>query len=60
MTTYTVTTRSILYETYEVEAENEEQVRQIYLSNEWLDLSVMGSDTEDTEIYDITPNEEQN
>jgi len=59
MTKYTVTIRSILYETYEVEAENEKQVREIYDSKEWLDLSVMGSDTEDTEIYDITPNEEQ-
>ena len=60
MAKYTVTTRSILYEYHEVEAENEEQVREIYESNAWYGVTRHNSHTEDTDIYDITPNEEQN
>lgn len=57
MTTYTVTIRSILYASYEIEAETEAEARQIAETQSG--LCEVHSWTEDTEIYDITPNEEK-
>lgn len=53
MTTYTVTIRSILYASYEIEAETEAEARQIAETESG--LCEVHSWTEDTEIYDITP-----
>lgn len=54
MATYTVTERSIVYRTYTVEAENEQEVRNLYETT-GLGEGYFSEYSEDTDIYDITP-----
>jgi hypothetical protein len=54
MNTYTITTRSVLYCTYEVEAETETEARKILDDSQfYTDLTEVHSWTEDTEVYEI-------
>ena len=50
MNTYTITTRSTLYTTYEVEAENEAEARKILDDARYDELCEDTSWTEDTEV----------
>lgn len=50
MKTYTITTRSILYTTYEVEAETEADARKILDDARYDGLDETTSWTEDTEV----------
>ena len=59
MNTYTITTRSVLYCSYEVEAETEAEARQILEGSQFYsDLTEIHSWTEDTEIYEVELEEE--
>ena len=53
MNTYTITMRSIQYSIYEIEAETEAEARQIVDGQFYGDLIEIHSWTEDTEIYEI-------
>jgi hypothetical protein len=60
MNTYTITTRSVLYCSYEVEAETEAEARQIVDGSQfYADLTEIHSWTEDTEIYEIEEEREE-
>jgi hypothetical protein len=50
MNTYTITTRSVLYCTYEIEAETETEASEILQT---FGLEPMNEWSEDTEIYEI-------
>jgi hypothetical protein len=59
MNTYTITTKSELYCTYEVEAETEAEARKILDDSQFYsDLTEIHSWTEDTEIYEVELEEE--
>jgi hypothetical protein len=59
MNTYTITTRSVLYCSYEVEAETEAEARKILEGSQFYsDLTEVHSWTEDTEIYEVELEEE--
>jgi hypothetical protein len=59
MNTYTITTKSELYCTYEVEAETEAEARKILDDSQfYADLTEIHSWTEDTEIYEVELEEE--
>ena len=54
MNTYTITMRSILYCSYEIEAETEAEARKILDDSQfYTDLTEIHSWTEDTEVYEI-------
>jgi len=54
MNTYTITTKSELYCTYEIEAETKEEARKILDDSRYYsDLTEIHSWTEDTEVYEV-------
>lgn len=58
MKTYTITTRSILYTTYEIEAETEAHARRSVLDNPH-EHDPLSEETEDTEVAWVDEYEEE-
>ncbi len=57
MATYIITTRSTVYSVYEVEAGTEQEAREIM--DKQYGLEPMNEWSEDTDVYDITEQEEE-
>jgi DNA-dependent RNA polymerase auxiliary subunit epsilon len=58
MKTYIITTRSTVYSTYEIEADTEQEAREIMDTQ--YGVEPMTEWSEDTEVYEVETEEEEN